>query len=153
MPYHQEIELKLALPEKDLHRVEDAPLLQGAIASARKAQLSSVYFDTPKFKLRQSGVSLRIHRQRDVGAAARRLMPARVRRRRYFGTGGSAGRAIFAFQPGRAPHLQEGHTLLAMTRRIANRIFERPETPAMATREIPHNLVRRRSRQPPRLFH
>jgi len=72
MPYHQEIELKLALPEKDLHRVEDAPLLQGAIASARKAQLSSVYFDTPKLKLRQSGVSLRIHRQRDVGAAARR---------------------------------------------------------------------------------
>ena len=60
MASQQEIELKLALRHQDLHRVENAPLLRGARAAARTEQLNSVYFDTPTFKLRKRGISLRV---------------------------------------------------------------------------------------------
>lgn len=56
----QEIELKLVLPESDLHRLEEAPLLRQAAAAARTEQLTSVYYDTRRFKLRKAGVSLRV---------------------------------------------------------------------------------------------
>ena len=59
-PSHPEVELKLALPEQFLPQIEDIPLLRDARASAKTEQLTSVYFDTRKFKLREMGFSLRV---------------------------------------------------------------------------------------------
>lgn len=60
MASQPEIELKLVLPEQFLAQIADTPLLCEASASAKTEQLTSVYFDTPKFKLRKTGLSLRI---------------------------------------------------------------------------------------------
>ena len=60
MASQSEIELKLVLPEQFLRQIAGTPLLREASASAKTEQLTSVYFDTPKFKLRKTGLSLLI---------------------------------------------------------------------------------------------
>lgn len=60
MPAPVEIELKLALPEKALRQVQAAPILKQAEARSKSEQLTSIYFDTGKLKLKKSGFSLRV---------------------------------------------------------------------------------------------
>jgi len=60
MPNSQEVELKLALLDRDFDRLEKARLIRTARASARQERLTSVYYDTRKCKLRKRGVSLRV---------------------------------------------------------------------------------------------
>jgi len=57
MPY--EIEFKLRVPPQALPTVRKLPWLRGA-GPVRRAKLVSVYFDTPKQRLRQKGVVLRV---------------------------------------------------------------------------------------------
>jgi len=56
----EEIEFKLQVPPEALRTVRQLPWLRGA--PAKRAKLVSIYFDTSKFKLRQSGIVLRVRR-------------------------------------------------------------------------------------------
>ena len=59
----QEIELKLTIDPAALLKLKRHPALLAATAgAARSARVSSVYYDTPEFDLRDAGVSLRIRR-------------------------------------------------------------------------------------------
>ncbi|MEO8740530.1 MAG: CHAD domain-containing protein [Casimicrobiaceae bacterium] len=59
----QEIELKLAIDPTALLRLKrHAALLAVAAGPARSARVSSVYYDTPQFDLRDAGVGLRVRR-------------------------------------------------------------------------------------------
>lgn len=74
----QEIELKLEVPRKAIRRSTDLPwLLELACSPAKHEKLTSVYFDTPKCKLRDHGVSLRV---RHVGR--KRLQTIKVIQKR-----------------------------------------------------------------------
>lgn len=53
-----EVELKLELEQKDLRRLRRNPVLAGALAHS-ESQLT-IYYDTPKAKLRKAGFSLRV---------------------------------------------------------------------------------------------
>jgi inorganic triphosphatase YgiF len=55
-----EIELKLALPKQSLQEVQQVALLREVATSATTEQLDTVYFHTPKSKLRKNGISLRV---------------------------------------------------------------------------------------------
>ena len=58
-----EIELKLATSKNGLHRAMMLPWLKKqASESGRKQALTSVYFDTDDFALREHGVSLRVRK-------------------------------------------------------------------------------------------
>jgi inorganic triphosphatase YgiF len=58
-----EIELKLATSERALHQAMALPWLKKqANDSSRKQELTSVYFDTDDFALREHGVSLRVRK-------------------------------------------------------------------------------------------
>jgi inorganic triphosphatase YgiF len=62
----REIELKLHAPAKAAARLPKTPWLEKlATAPARRQRLVSVYFDTPAFKLRKAGLSLRVRHQGD----------------------------------------------------------------------------------------
>ena len=59
----REIELKLEVPANSVARLNRSSVLNGGKAASRKpATLVSVYFDTKKLKLRNSGLSLRVRR-------------------------------------------------------------------------------------------
>ena len=59
----QEIELKLAIDPTALPRLKrHAALLAAAAGPARSARVTSVYYDTPEFDLRDAGVVLRVRR-------------------------------------------------------------------------------------------
>ncbi len=59
----KEIELKLTLPPGSLQRVERSRLVRARHGEAAHAdEVTSVYFDTPKFKLRKKGILLRVRR-------------------------------------------------------------------------------------------
>jgi triphosphatase len=61
-----ELELKLAVPARELRDAEQLRWLQGLTTGpASRDSLDSIYFDTKKLKLRKHGVSLRV---RKVGA-------------------------------------------------------------------------------------
>ena len=61
-----EIELKLATTKSGLHKVMTLPWLKKQVSErGRKQALTSVYFDTENFSLREHGVSLRV---RKIGA-------------------------------------------------------------------------------------
>jgi inorganic triphosphatase YgiF len=60
MSNHQEIELKLQLSQASFPLIENAPIMRQVAAAAKTKQLNSVYFDTDKFKLRKTGISLRV---------------------------------------------------------------------------------------------
>jgi len=53
-----EIEIKLQVPPAALQKARQLPLLRGA--PARRGRLVSVYFDTPRHKLRENGIALRV---------------------------------------------------------------------------------------------
>ncbi len=55
-----EVELKLELPEDEADKVRRLEWLRELSGPARCQQLVTVYFDTPKFKLRDSGVAIRV---------------------------------------------------------------------------------------------
>lgn len=66
MPDNREIELKLLPTDGDLERYARAARTLGASGRVTTKRLHSVYFDTPKLKLRRKGYSLRIrHDGRD----------------------------------------------------------------------------------------
>jgi triphosphatase len=57
----QEIEVKLEVPRKAIRKSAELPwLLRLACGPAKHKKLTSVYFDTPKRKLRDHGVALRV---------------------------------------------------------------------------------------------
>ena len=59
-----EIELEFDAPAKAAARLAKTPWLEKlARAPARRQRLVSVYFDTPAFKLRKAGMSLRVRHQ------------------------------------------------------------------------------------------
>jgi CYTH domain len=58
----REIEPKLEVPVENLPRLARSSLLKGAAPASKPANLVSVYFDTKKLKLRESGFSLRVRR-------------------------------------------------------------------------------------------
>ena len=61
-----EIELEFDAPAKAAARLAKTPWLEKlARAPARRQRLVSVYFDTPAFKLRKAGMSLRVRHQGD----------------------------------------------------------------------------------------
>jgi inorganic triphosphatase YgiF len=58
-----EIELKLATSKRGLHQAMALPWLKKqASEGSRKQELTSVYFDTDDFALREHGVSLRVRK-------------------------------------------------------------------------------------------
>ena len=58
-----EVELKLAIPSRAMPAAMRQPWLRTlANGHASRSKLVSVYFDTPEFKLRDHGVSLRVRR-------------------------------------------------------------------------------------------
>ena len=60
---NSEIELKLTIPPASAHQVERLPWLRKlAKSSVSRSDISSVYFDTKKFKLRRHGVMLRVRK-------------------------------------------------------------------------------------------
>ncbi len=56
----KEIEIKLQLPSANFARLRRVPLLRGATRSKRSENQVSVYFDTKRLKLRDSGLTLRV---------------------------------------------------------------------------------------------
>jgi CYTH domain len=60
MSHKAEIELKLELENADLRTLANSPVLKGAPTTAK--ELVSVYFDTPKWRLRKHGFTLRVRR-------------------------------------------------------------------------------------------
>jgi triphosphatase len=58
----KELEVKLALPLASLPRLGKLPLVRKLKASPERTSEVSVYFDTPKQKLRKHGVMLRVRR-------------------------------------------------------------------------------------------
>jgi inorganic triphosphatase YgiF len=61
MDVPQEVELKLEVPPASLPRVERARIVRaGQSAPAEERTVTSVYFDTQKFKLRKHGLLLRV---------------------------------------------------------------------------------------------
>jgi hypothetical protein len=60
-----EIELKLSISAEDAHKLGRLPAIRrSASGRARTQALHSVYYDTPEFDLRRSGVALRLRRDR-----------------------------------------------------------------------------------------
>lgn len=59
----QELELKLELPAEDMKRLRASPLLSADAGAEARRTLTSVYFDTPDFRLRQEGVALRLRNE------------------------------------------------------------------------------------------
>src|SRR4029077_5375392 len=59
MAQPQEIELKLEVPPNCIGRLVRSAVLKAA-APAETAELTSVYFDTPKHQLRKKGLALRV---------------------------------------------------------------------------------------------
>src|SRR4029077_13357970 len=59
MAQPQEIELKLEVPPNFIGRLVRSAVLKAA-APAETAELTSVYFDTPKHELRKNGLALRV---------------------------------------------------------------------------------------------
>jgi inorganic triphosphatase YgiF len=57
---HTEIELKLRIAPRDIARLRRHPLLASAKPQRRK--VSSVYYDTPTFNLKEQGIALRLRR-------------------------------------------------------------------------------------------
>jgi triphosphatase len=55
-----EVELKLEVPRAELDKVRRLDWLRELSGPARCQQLHTVYFDTPKFKLREHGVAIRV---------------------------------------------------------------------------------------------
>ncbi|GAU85415.1 CYTH and CHAD domain-containing protein [Bosea sp. BIWAKO-01] len=60
MPDNREVELKLIPMSGDLEHYARAAKVLGTAGKSRTRRLNSVYFDTPKLKLRRKGYSLRI---------------------------------------------------------------------------------------------
>lgn len=58
-----EIELKLALAQRDLKRLASDPLMGGPGEASER--LHALYFDTPRFSLWRRGISLRLRRESD----------------------------------------------------------------------------------------
>src|SRR4051812_34272732 len=58
-----ELELKLTIPRASARKAEKLPWLRNlATGSVSRSDISSVYFDTDKFKLRKHGVTLRVRK-------------------------------------------------------------------------------------------
>src|SRR5712671_1843086 len=57
-----EIELKLEVAQRDLLRLKADRALRQVSGEVQTEELVSVYFDTPKRKLRRKGVSLRVRK-------------------------------------------------------------------------------------------
>jgi triphosphatase len=57
-----EIELKLATSKRGLHQAMALPWLKKQVDRSRKQELTSIYFDTDDFALREHGVSLRVRK-------------------------------------------------------------------------------------------
>lgn len=72
-----EIELKLELPATEADKVRRLDWLRELSGPARCQQLVTVYFDTPKFKLRDRGLAIRVRR-----AGRRRLQAIKAINRR-----------------------------------------------------------------------
>ena len=60
MTEHREIELKLEIDPAALQQLRDDRANAIAAAEESRQRLSSVYFDTSKFRLRQAGFTLRV---------------------------------------------------------------------------------------------
>jgi triphosphatase len=60
----KEVEIKLQLPSASLARLRGIPLIRQAGSSKQSEKQNSIYFDTKGFKLRRSGLTLRV---RQVG--------------------------------------------------------------------------------------
>jgi inorganic triphosphatase YgiF len=58
----KEVELKFELAPTGVRQLKDLPLLNGAAQRPRSETEVSVYFDTPKLKLRKNGLTLRVRR-------------------------------------------------------------------------------------------
>jgi triphosphatase len=56
----REVELKFELETAAIHKLKQLRWLRKPFSSAKRKELVSVYFDTPKFKLRDKGLSLRV---------------------------------------------------------------------------------------------
>lgn len=60
-PENQETELKLLISPEDVARLRDHPLLkQFSVREPYAQELTSTYYDTPDFQIRQHGASLRV---------------------------------------------------------------------------------------------
>ena len=57
-----EVELKFALPPSVLRQVIQARWLKAAAEQAKRQRLTSIYFDTPDFALRNHGFTLRVRK-------------------------------------------------------------------------------------------
>jgi triphosphatase len=88
-----EIELKLAIPTAEVDKIRRLEWLRELSGPARCQQLVTVYFDTPKFKLRERGLAVRVRHagrrrvqgikalpQADRGAFARDEWEQEIRR-------------------------------------------------------------------------
>lgn len=75
----REIELKLEIPAASANKVMRLPWLwEQASGEMQPRQMSTTYFDTPKYALRQKGISLRV---RKVGAKSIQTVKAATQRK------------------------------------------------------------------------